>query len=1690
MQCSLGTAEVGSGATVRRASAYVCACGRKWFCLCGGVEDNECGDDECKYGDEGLCPHCGVQCIVDTGAQRSMVTLACLERLGLSDEVRQSDVQLSWQGGGAIRTCGEISLWVLVPTQPTPAKVRIVAAVIEDAWHRDGVDADFILGYDVWARLISYSDDLVLMPTAPLNTNHRAECAVELMHRGDSEGGLRCVSAVLQMDGAHANILVDDGHVAEQRASVTSAVMKALRGGDGSFDAVLVQANEGAIAGSNNSAAGVGCCVGGVAEGGVAESGVCDKMIVDKIIASCCEKESNLDLFVCLDDLLAQVSGGDDEVSAEDLRSFQKLHRSIVVSPALTDDVEEFNALSPSDKKRWDDMLVGLEREGLFDSKLGATVQLPTNLHMGVSPKPGVRGPRSVPRHYPNVLECAVREALQEYLDAGVIVEVTNDMRHEHDAWCSELLPVQKKNGTWRFVIDLAAVNAALKDPPRAYLPSLRDIQSRLWGMTVFSVLDCTNFYWAFMLAEDCQRFFTFHFAGRYYRPTRVPQGAKHSVEYTTRVLDRVLANCSDQYVAMVDDLLVYGRNSNEAMEAVRTVMTTAGRAGLRFRRSKCVFGVNMITFMQRRFGADGVQASAKHLRAILEATPPTDKGELRSFLGQVQYLRPHVPGMSTLLTPLNQLLKKNVRWDWTKAQEAAFIALKAVLTLRPVTAPPQFGPDEDGNPPGPFLLYADASEWAIGAVLTQRQRGREVVIEYLSKQLTGSQLNWTIEEKELWALLVAMATFKYYTYAGEIIAHTDHANLVYLQNKTSHTKPSRRVSRWQFMLSSVPMKLIHTPGEKNPSDALSRLKLQSSKVRGSVDWNDVEMVVRGALQLVRGGRDGCGDRDVLAGEDEHLHKVLSTLKRVHFHRLAAKSAKTAAETKVKDARGAAGAKSHRVNVGAELSAGGVCVCARGDGCDGELCAQMVGATTSDKQEPRVPVLAMPHLTQVILAQVKTPEFGDMLVKLAPQHDGTRAGRIDGAVFRLENLRFCNVRCVCLFARVLGDGDLPFVVWVPPVYRLTFLRLAHGISHRGRRRTKEALKRMGYWRGFAADVDAFCRQCDACVRGKGAKPPPIPVRSWAAPSVPFAELVVDLVGPLPPSSPRVGMAPCRYIFTAVCRFTRWPFAVPIPTHTAKVCAEVLVHEILPITGMPVRIMSDRGSEFTGRLWKALCAVMRVDSILSTAYSPQQQGAVERMHRTLGGSLVSALLGNGLKKDQWARVLPLVLAELRQTKNRITGHSPHELVMAHKPRTLMSHLDYDDQAGRLSPDELPAAANEEAKVGAALAAADASADGPGSVRAPAPTTATPEQKRLVEEQLLLQQRMTAARQAAAEIIQQRQQREYAAINKDRQLVNFEIGDTVYMTNPNPSKLDPKLLGPWVVTKKTSERRFGLRHTRINMERDNVNPRHLRHAAEFTVPEDWKPTERDKEWMSRIPDAKVFLNTMALLPAGRPWRRYPWGKEEEDEDEPYDDEGDTEEQNQTTWAQKQNADLKTQAKDVVERVEASRRETDSELMHGVDVSQVSQVEAGSEDQLQQESEKLEHMCGKCTNSGASHHCLVCQKWYHHGCVPGQRAATDESGDDREVSHQATEATNWICASCLEWCMELADVKVDTVVVGNGTKQKVTLVIPRSDEHGYGGGDVPMYFTDDEWSVRRQEWGLTDRALRAKSRRFRND
>nr|GEZ30514.1 reverse transcriptase domain-containing protein [Tanacetum cinerariifolium] len=204
----------------------------------------------------------------------------------------------------------------------------------------------------------------------------------------------------------------------------------------------------------------------------------------------------------------------------------------------------------------------------------------------------------------------------------------------------------------------------------------------------------------------------------------------------------------------------------------------------------KSHFMVKESIVLSHKISKNGIEVDKAKVKVIAKLPHPTTVKGIHSFLGHAGFYRRFIKDFSKIARPMTRLLKKDTPFFLSKECVEAFQTLKRKLTEALILITPNWDL--------PFELMCDASDFAIGAVLGQRQEKHFRPIHYARKTMTEAESNYTTTEKEMLAVVYAFKKFRSYLIMNKNIVYTDHSALKYLFAK----KDSKaRLLRWVLLL-------------------------------------------------------------------------------------------------------------------------------------------------------------------------------------------------------------------------------------------------------------------------------------------------------------------------------------------------------------------------------------------------------------------------------------------------------------------------------------------------------------------------------------------------------------------------------------------------------------------------------------------------------------------------------------------------------------------------------------------------------------------------------------------------------------------------------------------------------------------------------------------------------------------------
>ena len=240
-------------------------------------------------------------------------------------------------------------------------------------------------------------------------------------------------------------------------------------------------------------------------------------------------------------------------------------------------------------------------------------------------------------------------------------------------------------------------------------------------------------------------------------------------------------------------------------------------KARLTLKGSKCALFRHKVEYLGHIVSRDGVQPTDSKIEAIRHWAEPSNLTDVRAFLGITSYYRTYIGNYSEIAEPLTRLTKKDTPFVWGEPQRNAFNTLRKALCTKPILAYPKRG--------GRFWLDTDASNYAIGAVLSQEQDGELRVIAYASKTLGPTQRYYCATKKELLAVVYFTRHFRHYLMGDVFNIRTDHASLQWLM---SFRQTDNMQQRWLQCMQNYTFDLHHRDGKKHlNADSMSRMVRQ-----------------------------------------------------------------------------------------------------------------------------------------------------------------------------------------------------------------------------------------------------------------------------------------------------------------------------------------------------------------------------------------------------------------------------------------------------------------------------------------------------------------------------------------------------------------------------------------------------------------------------------------------------------------------------------------------------------------------------------------------------------------------------------------------------------------------------------------------------------------------------------------------
>ena len=877
----------------------------------------------------------------------------------------------------------------------------------------------------------------------------------------------------------------------------------------------------------------------------------------------------------------------------------------------------------------------------------------------------------------------------------------------------------QKPCGGWRVCGDYRRLNH-MTTTDRYPVKNLQDFNADLRGKKVFSKVDLLKGYHQIPVnPADVRKTAVITPFGLFLFP-RCPFGLKNAGQDFQRLMDKILGDIPHTFVYL-DDILIASESMEEHLQDLERVFKILEENGLVVNRKKCILGASSIEFLGHLVDANGIKPLPEKVEAIKKVAPPTTIKELQRFLGMVNYYRRFIKKAAHHLFYLFECLgNKPKKLDWTKEMQQSFDAIKqalsnaAMLSHPDSTLPLAITSDASDVAIGAVLEQRGPKGWEPLAFFSKKLSDSQQKWPPYDRELHAAH-----KAVRHFKHMVEGRSFTIYTDHQSLVpsmAKKTEAQTARQQNQLSEISEYTTDIRYLQGKSNVVADALSRPnGPEGIKASLTVSNVDYSQETHLFVQHMADLAEAGTLGSYVDIPEEEEDSEEQLEQQTDINVIVEQMDEC-FNRLSRTNSSSqlpaAANSNLSSTASTASTAAPLNSPPWPLPPTTSCL---------PSALSTTPSTTSSKKQLSVkfasPVVSPAATDPAVAAFDKRmetvarqhPELGRFLTEATSPTPGqttpteavsasasastpsslktqpvdkpvpdnklhelqTVINAIDHYSIDLEDLarqqaldpefralmrnaqtglsfRKIKIGSVFLHVDVSNGPARPFV---PLSYRRRIFNVVHELGHPGVERTRQSIADKFVWPNLRQDVCKWARECLPCQRAKVQKHTVPPIADFAIPAKRFQHVHMDLVS-MPPSNGH------NHLLTIVDRFSRWPTAIPIPDINAETVIDQFAHGWIASYGVPEVVTTDRGSQFTSAIFTQLLKNWGIKHVTTTAYHPESNGMVERLHRRLKESLIA--LGEG-ERNQWFWKLPLTLLAIRTTVKPDIGASPSDMV---------------------------------------------------------------------------------------------------------------------------------------------------------------------------------------------------------------------------------------------------------------------------------------------------------------------------------------------------------------------------------------------------------------------------------------------
>ncbi|GKV50197.1 hypothetical protein SLEP1_g56910 [Rubroshorea leprosula] len=349
-----------------------------------------------------------------------------------------------------------------------------------------------------------------------------------------------------------------------------------------------------------------------------------------------------------------------------------------------------------------------------------------------------------------------IKEEVEKLLQAGFVRRV------DYCEWVANPVLVKKANGKWWMCIDYTNLNDAC--PKDCYpMPNIDKLVEAALRNERLSLLDAYSGYHQVPMAPKDEEKTSFYAGDEIYCYVMMPFDLKNAgATYQKMVTIVFRAQIGKNLEVYVDDIVVKSLKAEDHLTDLEETFNNLKKNIMRLNLVKCIFGVESGKFLGFMMSRRGIEVNLEKIKAVAEMEPPKSVKDIQRLTRRVAALHRFISKSADKCLPFFKIMRsvaqkdesgKQKKFEWSQECQTAFDELKSYLSSPPLLTKVV---DEEI-----LYLYLGISDEAISSVLVREEAKQQKPIYYINGVLHGAEKRYPLAEKAALAVVTSARTLR-----------------------------------------------------------------------------------------------------------------------------------------------------------------------------------------------------------------------------------------------------------------------------------------------------------------------------------------------------------------------------------------------------------------------------------------------------------------------------------------------------------------------------------------------------------------------------------------------------------------------------------------------------------------------------------------------------------------------------------------------------------------------------------------------------------------------------------------------------------------------------------------------------------------------------------------------------------------